>query len=775
MKRIVSIFLVLILCSSFSFADSSLTLDVDGKEVEVDGGATLVPAKETFEALGAKVEWNEETGDFAAVKDNIEVSFNAYSYYMTINGDTIYLDEDFKIVDDRVFIPLEVITKSMNVEIDTDNKIYIKSEKTLKKEYEERRRRLYKKYPRLYKAIEKIMEKPFEQNLSINMKVVNWNIHNGKDNEYTQEAIEELKNAGIDIQIASKIDYSKKKLESDATVSMKKIGYEEDKGFKTIVSDGFAYTKSNSMILSKTELTESEENKYFGDIDQLMRQLVKSKDNIERKRTKSNTIYSIKFDDEVYFDDFINILGEDNAILGELNNIDQYNDVKIKDLELGYTVDKEGNLIRNDVSAILEVTDNYFTIEILVTLKGEYKNIGKPLKITVPGDNNEESKTSIDIENFMVKKDEKNISLDLEATVIDGEILVPVKKVVEILGAEFSVDEASGDIRIEKDNNYILINEDDEYASKNGFLIAMPVGLQKRDGVSYVPLSFVVNELGGAVVFDIEKSTIDIQSVEAIKKDFEKGQKELEMKYPKLYSALTKLENKAYKQKLNLTEKVDNIQVNNTIDTYSDDYYDIQGKIDYLKSYDYKRYIYDELDISNNIRKSYFKDTSRDESDVFESELIVIGKKLYYKSYTYGSDEAHWNTFDLENNDTYFQELYNNMNIFRKDIVEEKVEDGTLFTIKVDSNNENKAALKRFLYDANVFVPYGFSKDDCYLMNLEIKYLVDKSGDMKSGQINYLIRGNYKTIQMDLEVKGTIEFDEIGKALNIEKPVKVEE
>lgn len=155
MKKIISILLILILCSSSSFADSSLTVDVDGKVSSIDGGITLIPAREMFEALGAKVEWNKFAGEFTAIKDDKEVKINTFSNYMTLNGSIVDLDEGIKLIDGRVFVSLEVITKSMNVEIEMDNKLHVKSEKQLEREYDTEERSLYRKYPRLYKAIEK--------------------------------------------------------------------------------------------------------------------------------------------------------------------------------------------------------------------------------------------------------------------------------------------------------------------------------------------------------------------------------------------------------------------------------------------------------------------------------------------------------------------------------------------------------------------------------------------------------------------------------------------
>ncbi|WP_432664162.1 copper amine oxidase N-terminal domain-containing protein [Wukongibacter baidiensis] len=775
MKRVISILLILILCSSSSFADSSLTIDIDGKVSSIDGGITLIPAQDMFEALGAKVEWNRYAGEFTAIKDDTEIKIDTYSNYMTLNGSRVDLDEEVRVIDGRVYVSLEAITKSMNVEIEMDNKLHVKSEEQMEREYEKEEKSLYRKYPKLYKAIEKIMKKPFEQSSIISMKIANWKITDDNDKEYFEELVKNTQEFGIDIKSDSKIDYLNKKLESDTSVSIKQSWDKEENGLKVIVLDGIVYTKPKEnkvegMVWTKAEL---EEDKYFSNRDKMMKELVKFKDNIKRGRRKTDTIYTIEIDDGIQFDDVIDILGEDNAIYTQLKESNGRPNIKIKDFKLEYIIDDEGNLKNNDLSVILEVSDEEVTVEFLVTLKGEYKNIGRPLEISIAGDGEEELKKSIDLKTLQLKKDGKDISLDLEAIVVDSKILVPVEKVTELLEAEVSVDEVTGDIKIEKGNSYIIIRKNTDFALVNGFEVPMPLYLQERDGVNYVPLSFVVSELGGVAIIDSERSEINILSVEAVKRDFEDEQKEFEKKYPKLYQALKKLENEPFKQKFNFIDRVDNIKVDDRESIDRDDSHLIESKIYYLASYDFQGQTYDEVDIKNRIRKSRYEGIAAGDSEVYKSEFIVMDKKVYRKVESGEGYEASWMLFGLENDDKYFQFIYNSISLFINDIIEEKVEDGTKFTIRIDSTHENKAALERFIHDKTTVVPYGFSKDDCELKNLEVNYLVDKNGDMKSREIKYLIHGTYKTIQMDFKSETKAEYEEIGKSLKIEKPTNI--
>ncbi|WP_432664184.1 copper amine oxidase N-terminal domain-containing protein [Wukongibacter baidiensis] len=646
------------------------------------------------------------------------------------------------------------------------------ADSSLVNEYEKEEKSLYSKYPKLYTAIEKIMNKPFEYSNSISMKVANWKIAEDNDNEYFEALVKNIQEVEIDIKNNSKIDYLNKKLESDTSVSIKQLWNKEENGLKVIVLDGIVYTKPKKnkvegMVWTKTEL---EEDKYFSNRDKMMRELVKFKDNIKRDRTKTGTIYTIEIDDGIQFDDLIDILGEENAIYTQLKESDGRPDIKIKNFKLEYIIDNEGTLKNNNLSVILEVFDEKLTVEFLLILKGEYKNIGNPLEISIPGDGEEESKKSIDLKALQLKKDGKDISLDLEAIIVDSKILVPVEKVAELLEAEVSVDEVVENIKIEKDNSYITMGKYMDYALVNGLDVPIPLRLQERDGVSYVPFTFVVSELGGVAIIDSEKSEINILSVETVKRNLEDDQKEFEKKYPKLYQALKKLENEPFKRKFNFRDRIDNIKVDDREGLDRD-----ESDIKYLASYGFQDRGYDEIDIKKRVSKSSYEFIDDDSSDVYKSERVVTDKKIYHRTYGSEVEKPSWRVYDLENEDRHFDILSNIMSLFRSDIIEEKDEDGTKFTIKIDSNHENKAALKRSIYDRSIIVPNKISRDNFELKKLEISYLVDEKGNIKTKEVKYLLHGTFNGIQMDFQSEGKIEYEEIGKPFEIEKPTMTEE
>ena len=101
---------------------------VDGKVVEFDqkpvieNGRTLVPFRKIFEALGADVDWNNDTQQVKAKKDNIEISFIIGEKVLLINQkDTIMMEVAPKIIKSRSMVPIRVISEALECDVFWDN------------------------------------------------------------------------------------------------------------------------------------------------------------------------------------------------------------------------------------------------------------------------------------------------------------------------------------------------------------------------------------------------------------------------------------------------------------------------------------------------------------------------------------------------------------------------------------------------------------------------------------------------------------------------------
>ena len=82
---------------------------------------TLVPMRAIFEALGAEVEWENETQTATATKEGITVSVTIDSNRMLKNGEEIELDVPARLVgDSRTLVPLRAISEAFGCRVEWD-------------------------------------------------------------------------------------------------------------------------------------------------------------------------------------------------------------------------------------------------------------------------------------------------------------------------------------------------------------------------------------------------------------------------------------------------------------------------------------------------------------------------------------------------------------------------------------------------------------------------------------------------------------------------------
>lgn len=101
----------------------AITVELDGQELIFDvqpiimNDRTLVPLRVIFEALGAGVQWNEETRTVTAVKADTEVTLviDGEAY---INGALTPLDVPARIINDRTLVPLRFVSEAMGCQVD---------------------------------------------------------------------------------------------------------------------------------------------------------------------------------------------------------------------------------------------------------------------------------------------------------------------------------------------------------------------------------------------------------------------------------------------------------------------------------------------------------------------------------------------------------------------------------------------------------------------------------------------------------------------------------
>ena len=88
---------------------------------QIIGGRTMVPMRAIFEALGAEVEWHQETSSVTAVTADGAV------IRLTIGMDTIYvndiadtMDAVPQIIEGRTFVPARFVAQAVGASVDWD-------------------------------------------------------------------------------------------------------------------------------------------------------------------------------------------------------------------------------------------------------------------------------------------------------------------------------------------------------------------------------------------------------------------------------------------------------------------------------------------------------------------------------------------------------------------------------------------------------------------------------------------------------------------------------
>ncbi len=86
----------------------------------IENGRTLAPVRAVTEALGAEVDWNDETQEVAVIKDGIVIKMKIGSNIAYVNGEEKILDAAPEIRDDRTVVPMRFIAESFNLNVTWD-------------------------------------------------------------------------------------------------------------------------------------------------------------------------------------------------------------------------------------------------------------------------------------------------------------------------------------------------------------------------------------------------------------------------------------------------------------------------------------------------------------------------------------------------------------------------------------------------------------------------------------------------------------------------------
>ncbi|MCD1261152.1 leucine-rich repeat domain-containing protein [Paenibacillus athensensis] len=104
-----------------------ISVEIDGEWLAIDGqvpllidGNTFVPLRSIFEALGAKVDWNQADRSVMAVKGSSQIKLQIGSRKASVNGTEVKLEVEPQLVGDYTMVPVRFVSEALGAEVKWD-------------------------------------------------------------------------------------------------------------------------------------------------------------------------------------------------------------------------------------------------------------------------------------------------------------------------------------------------------------------------------------------------------------------------------------------------------------------------------------------------------------------------------------------------------------------------------------------------------------------------------------------------------------------------------
>ncbi len=107
-------------------AEENITVKLNGTALSFDtppqtiNDRTMVPLRAIFEALGASVDWNDDTQTVTSTKNGTTIQLTINSSTMYVNGNAVTLDSPACMVNDRTLVPVRAIAEAYNTTVSWD-------------------------------------------------------------------------------------------------------------------------------------------------------------------------------------------------------------------------------------------------------------------------------------------------------------------------------------------------------------------------------------------------------------------------------------------------------------------------------------------------------------------------------------------------------------------------------------------------------------------------------------------------------------------------------
>lgn len=108
-------------------SNSKVSVNVNNTPITFDqnpliiNGRTLAPVRAIFEALGATVEWKNDTREVISTKGDVTITMAIDSTTMYKNGNPITLDVAPQIIGGRTLVPVRAIAEAFNCKVEWNN------------------------------------------------------------------------------------------------------------------------------------------------------------------------------------------------------------------------------------------------------------------------------------------------------------------------------------------------------------------------------------------------------------------------------------------------------------------------------------------------------------------------------------------------------------------------------------------------------------------------------------------------------------------------------
>lgn len=126
-----------LMMSTIAYASNDdIKVAIDGEYVEFDvqpqliNDRTMVPLRAIFEALGAEVDWDNDTQTVIAMKNDVTVTATIGSTKMYIDDEEKIMDVAPMLIDGRTLVPVRFVAEAFECDVDwngSEQTVYIES------------------------------------------------------------------------------------------------------------------------------------------------------------------------------------------------------------------------------------------------------------------------------------------------------------------------------------------------------------------------------------------------------------------------------------------------------------------------------------------------------------------------------------------------------------------------------------------------------------------------------------------------------------------------